>query len=140
MQDGGWEHFEHDADIGIRAAAATRERLFEAMAEGLTAIVTDPGVVRLTRKTTIRCEAPDDAVLLVDWLNALIYEMATHRLIFGKWQVALDEHRLEAQVEGEVVDRDRHRPVVEIKGATYTALSIGRDQDGRWRAQCVVDV
>ena len=27
------------------------------------------------------CEAPDDAYLLLDWLNALIYEMALRRLV-----------------------------------------------------------
>ena len=42
MQPRRWEHFEHDADIGLRATAPSREGLFEAMAEALTGLVTDP--------------------------------------------------------------------------------------------------
>jgi tRNA nucleotidyltransferase (CCA-adding enzyme) len=30
--------------------------------------------------------------------------------------------------------------VVEIKGATFTELKVGQDEQGRWLAQCVVDV
>jgi len=41
---------------------------------------------------------------------------------------------------GEPVDVTRHRPAVEAKGATYTALSVAGNADGAWVAQCVVDV
>ena len=140
MDERRWQHFEHDADVGLRADAATREGLFEAMGAALTAIITDPGAVKTTESITIRCEAPEDALLLVDWLNALIYEMATRRMLFGAWQVTLDGQRLEARVRGEAVDRSRHEPVVEVKGATYTELSVSQDNRGRWHGQCVVDV
>ncbi len=136
----GWNHFEHDADIGLCATSATREGLFEEMGRALTAVVTDPADVRLEETVDIHCEAPDDALLLVDWLNALIYEMATRRMVFGKWRVKLHGTILEACVEGEALDRDRHKPVVEVKGATYTALAVERDESGNWCGQCVVDV
>jgi tRNA nucleotidyltransferase (CCA-adding enzyme) len=135
-----WEHFEHDADIGLRATAATREALFEAMAEALTALVTNPEDVRPVEPVAIRCEAPDDALLLADWLNALIYEMATRRMLFGDWRVSIDSHVLDATATGEPVDRERHEPVVEVKGATYTALAVEQDSEGKWHAQCIVDV
>lgn len=140
MPNPSWSHIEHDADIGLRATAASRASLYEAMGEALTAVITDPASVRLERQIAIHCEVPDDAMLLVDWLNALIYEMATRRMVFGKWRVVLDGKQLDALVEGEAVDRARHRPVVEVKGATYTALSVEQDASGDWRGQCVVDV
>ena len=140
MDECRWDHFEHEADIGVRAIAPSREKLFELLAEALTAIITEPGSVQPVETITIRCEAPDDALLLVDWLNALVYEMATRRMLFGAWRVELDDHRLAASVSGETVDRARHQPVVEVKGATYTALAIEQDNDGSWRGQCVVDV
>ena len=135
-----WEHVEHDADIGLRASAPSREGLFEAMAEALTGLITDPGKVRATESVTIRCEAPDDALLLTDWLNALIYEMATRRMLFGDWRVTFDDHALDAVAIGERVDRVRHEPVVEVKGATYTSLSVSQDSEGTWHGQCIVDV
>lgn len=135
-----WEHFEHDADIGLRATASSRDGLFEAMAEALTALITDPCTVRPVESVPIRCEAPDDALLLTDWLNALVYEMATRRMLFGDWRVSIENHALDAVAKGEPVDRGRHRPVVEVKGATYTSLSVSEDSAGTWHGQCIVDV
>ena len=140
MDQGSWQHFEHEADIGLRAIAPTRDRLFELMGEALTAIITDPEGVRCVDTVTVSCEAPDDALLLVDWLNALIFEMAIRRMLFGSWQVELQNHGLEARLGGEPVDRPRHQPVVEVKGATYTALVVEQDEEGDWHGQCVVDV
>lgn len=130
MQSRRWEHVEHDADIGLRAAAPSREELFEAMAEALTGLVTDPEKVRPSETVSIECEAPDDALLLTDWLNALIYEMATRKMLFSDWQVTIEGQVLRAIARGERVDRRRHEPVVEVKGATYTSLSVTRDSAG----------
>jgi len=139
-EPGRWELFEHDADIGIRAESPSRECLFELMGEALTAVVTSPAEVEPRTELTIRCNAPDDTMLLFDWLNALIYEMATRHMLFGAWKVRLDGQELDARVSGEAVDRERHQPAVEIKGATYTDLEVERNADGLWRAQCIVDV
>ena len=135
-----WEHFDHGADIGLRAQAEQKTTLFELMAEALTAVVTQPENVKPEVEVKIHCEAPDDALLLVDWLNALIFEMATRGLLFAEWHVVLDDHVLDATVRGQAVDRAVHAPAVEIKGATYTALELGTKPDGGWTAQCVVDV
>jgi SHS2 domain-containing protein len=135
-----WEHFPHGADIGVRGAGATRDEAFEQAALALTAVVADPATVAATTEVEIRCAAPDDELLLADWLNALIYEMATRRMLFGRFAVTLAGHALAARAWGEPVDRARHRPAVEVKGATYTGLSVARRDDGTWVAQCVVDV
>lgn len=135
-----WKHFEHEADIGLAATSDSRERLFEAMGAALTAVITDPTIVRPRQRIRIRCSATDNALLMVDWINALIYEMATRGMLFGAWQVGLQGCDLDAWVEGEPVDRDRHQPVVEVKGATYTELLVEQDETGLWRARCVVDV
>jgi SHS2 domain-containing protein len=47
---------------------------------------------------------------------------------------------LTGALAGETVDPDRHHLAVEAKGATVTSLKVHRDQDGRWLAQCVIDV
>jgi tRNA nucleotidyltransferase (CCA-adding enzyme) len=135
-----WEHFRHDADIGVRGLGATREEAFAQVALALTAVVTDPARLAPKDAVEIRCEAPDDELLLADWLNALIYAMATRNALYGRFEVKLTEHRLEATAWGEPLDRQRHQPAVEVKGATYTALSVAQRADGVWIAQCVVDV
>ncbi|MBT8106134.1 MAG: archease, partial [Woeseiaceae bacterium] len=108
MKQSRWEHFGHEADIGLRAVAPTREALFERLGEALTAVITEPDSVRTVETVRISCEAPDDALLLVDWLNALVFEMATRGMLFSEWHVEFDDHKLDARVVGEKVDRDRH--------------------------------
>lgn len=137
---GGWRHFSHDADMGVRAVGETPEQVFEQMALGMTALTTDPAGIAASKDVEIACEAPSIDLLLVDWLNALVYEMAVRRMLFGRFLVKLDGTRLRGIATGERVDVGRHQPVVEVKGATYTALRFGRRDDGRWEAQCVLDV
>jgi SHS2 domain-containing protein len=139
MSNARWEHFEHDADMGVRGVGRTREEAFEQAALALTAVITDPANVRAVEPVAIEASAPDDEMLLVDWLNALIYEMATRRLLFARFEVRITDHHLNAQAWGEPVVGSRHQPAVEVKGATYTALRVAHE-GGVWTAQCVVDV
>jgi tRNA nucleotidyltransferase (CCA-adding enzyme) len=135
-----WEHFAHEADIGVRGIGASKQDAFEQAAVALTAVITDPQALDPWEKVEITCEAPDDELLLVDWLNALVYEIATRKLLFGRFEVRLDGHRLQARAWGEKIDVARHQPAVEVKGATLTCLRVGQEPDGTWVAQCVVDV
>ena len=135
-----WEHFVHGSDIGVRGVGATPDEAFEQAALALTGVIAEPDRVAARTAVEIRCEAPDAEFLLADWLNALIYEMSTRNMLFGRFAVRIDDSRLTATAWGEPVDRERHRPAVEVKGATYTALSVARRDDGSWIAQCVVDV
>jgi tRNA nucleotidyltransferase (CCA-adding enzyme) len=137
---GGWELFAHDADIGVRGFGATRQAAFEGAAMALTAVLTGPGRVRPRQAVEIACEAPDDELLLVDWLNALVYEMATRGMLFGRFKVRIEGHGLHGQAWGEPIDVARHSPATEVKGATYTELRVAKQEDGHWVAQCVVDV
>ncbi len=136
---GRYEHFEHEADIGVRGLGASCAEAFEQAALALTAIVTDPAQVRAAEQIELACEAPDVELLLPDWLNALIYEMAVRHMLFGRFRVEIAGSRLHGTAWGEPVDSSRHRPAVEPKGATYTMLSVKRE-NGLWVAQCVVDV
>ena len=135
-----WEHFPHGADIGVRGMGTTRSQAFEQAACALTAVIADPAQVAGDMLVELRCEAPDHELLFADWLNALILEMATRDMLFARFAVAIRDHVLEAKAWGEPLDRVRHQPAVEVKGATYTALSVTQRDDGMWVAQCVVDV
>jgi tRNA nucleotidyltransferase (CCA-adding enzyme) len=134
------ELFPHSADVGVRGIGPTQASAFEQAALALTSAVTDPSGVAPDHMVEITCEAPDDAYLLLDWLNSLIYEMAVRRLVFGRFAVSIDGHRLHGQAWGEPVDRMRHTPAAEPKGATLTALKVEARADGAWVAQCIVDV
>ena len=135
-----WEHLPHGADIGVRGIGASKEAAFAQAALALTAVMTDPANVAPAVEVAIACEAPDDELLLVDWLNALIYETATRQLLFSAFEVHIEDGRLHASAWGEAIDQVKHQVAVEVKGATYTELCVQPRQDGTWLAQCVVDV
>ncbi len=134
-----WEHIPHQADIGVRGVGPSKEEAFEQAAVGLTAVITDPQSVAAKEMIEVTCEAPDDELLLVDWLNALIYETATRKMLFSRFEVQITGNRLEAKAWGEKIDVERHQPAVEVKGATCTNLMVRRGES-EWVVQCVVDV
>jgi SHS2 domain-containing protein len=134
-----FENFPHDADIGVRGRGTTLAEAFANAARALTAVVTDPAAVREVLSVEVGCEAPDPETLLFDWLNALVFEMATRHVLFARYEVTVDGARLRARAFGEPVEVARHRPAVEVKGATWTGMRVFRERDG-WVAECVVDV
>jgi tRNA nucleotidyltransferase (CCA-adding enzyme) len=140
MSDAHWEHLPHGADIGVRGIGRTKAEAFEQTALALTAITTDPGSIAANVVVNIECAADDDELLLVEWLNSLIYEMATRKMLFAKFTVDIDGHSLTAKAWGEAIDLDKHDAAVEVKGATCTDLKVAQEGDGWWRAQCVIDV
>ncbi|MCW8384741.1 archease [Fluoribacter dumoffii] len=135
----GWEHFFHESDIGVRGFGATLSEAFAMGALALTNVITRAQLVHPHKKIHISCEAPNQEILFVDWLNAIIYNMAIHNMLFSEFDVTIKGLKLTAIIAGEPVDIHRHQPAVEVKGATFTELKVNQG-DKLWVAQCVVDV
>jgi len=135
-----WEHLEHGADIGVRGYGDDPAQAFAHAALAMSAVVTDLELIESRQTIEVECEAGDYDLLLLDWLNEIVYQMATRNMLFGRYEVRIDDHRLAARLHGETVDPVRHQPAVEVKGATMTELAVYRASDGRWIAQCVIDV
>jgi tRNA nucleotidyltransferase (CCA-adding enzyme) len=125
--------------MGVRGYGSTEAEAFEQAAVALTALVADVDAVNDRERVSLECEAPDHELLLAEWLNGLVFELSTRRMLFRRFHVTIEDDRLHGRAWGEAVDRERHRPAVEVKGATYTALRVACE-DGRWVAQTVVDV
>jgi SHS2 domain-containing protein len=135
-----WEHFEHQADMGIRGWGRTRDEAFAQAALALVAVSIDPALVATREEVQVSCQATDQEMLLFDWLNAVVYEMATRKMVFGQFKVESDGTSLRGTMMGEAVDVARHQPADEVKAATVMCLRVAREPDGTWTAQCVVDV
>ena len=141
MTTAAWEHFEHRADMGVRGIGRDMEEAFAQAALAMTAIITDPAGVHPEQGISLACSEADPELLFVDWLNQVIFEMATRGMLFSHFDVHIGGNgELQAEIRGEAVDRVRHAPAVEIKGATFTELAVQQQADGSWVAQCVVDV
>ncbi len=134
-----WEHFHHQADIGVRGIGDTLDEAFAEAAYALMAVIGSPDKVKPTEAVEVRRECEDRELLFVDWLNALIYEMAVKGMIFSRFEVHLEGDVLAATAWGEKADPERHETAVEVKGATYTQLKVAHENK-KWIAQCVVDV
>jgi SHS2 domain-containing protein len=135
-----YEHFEHQADVGVRGFGRTCEEAFEQAALALTAVVVPPETVVGRDCVRLSLAAADLDLLLIDWLDAIVFQLSAHQLIFGRFKVAITGTDLDAELYGEPLDVARHQPGVEVKAATLTALRVAELADGTWLAQCVVDV
>jgi len=136
-----WEHYSHPSDMGIRGIGRSKADAFEQAALAMTAVITDIDKIEPREQVELVCENHgDDELLLTDWLNAVLYEMATRNMLFSRFQVTFEADKLRARLWGEKIDRDKHNPAVEVKAATYSDLKVERKPDGTWIAQCIVDV
>lgn len=134
-----WEHFAHGADVGIRGVGRSLAEAFEQAGIALCAVITDPGDVAATSYLHVDIEPAEPDLMFIDWINRLVYETAITGKLFSQFDVTIDESGLHADVGGEPVDRKRHQPAVEVKGATFTELKVVNLDNG-WLVQCIVDV
>jgi SHS2 domain-containing protein len=131
--------FRHDADVGVRGEGATMEEAFAAGARAMFGLMADLEGVRGSESIEVECSAPDRELLFVAWLNALLGEADVRGLVLCDFEVSIEGDRLKGRARGERFDPARHKPGVEVKGATLTQLRVGRTRGG-FVAQTVVDV
>lgn len=133
------ETFEHEADIGVRGLGGSVEEAFAGAAAALYSVMVDLSQVETRIEKQVIAEAGDREQLLVEWLNALLAISDIERMVFSRFAVRIEGVRLEGSAWGEPLDQVKHRPNVEVKGATYHMLSV-HEREGEVIAQCVVDV
>jgi SHS2 domain-containing protein len=140
MKHQNWEHYSHPADMGIRGFGKTKELAFAQAALALTAVTTDPRTIEPKEKIEIECEEADEELLFFAWLNAVLFEMGSRNMFFSRFEITLNANKLQAEVWGEKINLQKHKPVVEVKAATCADLKVEQNKDGMWVAQCIVDV
>ncbi len=138
-EDTGYETFEHEADIGIRGFGKSIESAFENAAVALYSVMVNIARIAQNESRTLSVSAPDNELLLVEWLNALLSLSDIERIVFSRFEVRISGNSVTGTAWGEKLDKKRHEPGVEVKGATYHQLNVKNEGD-IWTAQCVVDV
>jgi SHS2 domain-containing protein len=135
-----YETFEHTADLGLRVRAPDLDQLFGEAAQALfSAIVDDLATVRPTQKIDVNLDGEDLGYLLFDWLNELLYRFDAEHLLFGKFEVRIENQNLHASARGEPFDPSRHFLAHEVKAITYHRLKVEKEKDG-WVAEVIVDI
>lgn len=136
MVDLRYKSIDHPSDVGIIAYGKTREEIFENAAYGMFSLMADLDGVETKQSLEIKAEAEDPEALLVNWLNELIFNEDTKKMLFREFSIKkLTDTALEAVVSGEKIDLERHSLYRPIKAATYNQLLLRENQ-----ARIVFDV
>ncbi len=139
---GTFEFIEHTADIAVRLRGDTIGALFEAAASALTDTITNGEGVRATASFAVSLDASDLDVLLVDWLDELLYRFETEGLLVATCDVAIatgSRITLNAHVGGEHRDETRHPIKVLVKAITFHGLHVTKMDEG-YEATVVFDI
>jgi SHS2 domain-containing protein len=131
------------SDLSFVARGPTLETVFAAAAKALlAATVEDPASVAPRIRREVLLEEPDLELLLLRFLNELIYlRDAEQLLLYPRWlRVSANEvAHLEADLVGEEIDSGRHCMDIEVKAATAHGLRIARE-GAKWEASVTLDV
>ena len=138
-----YSFFSHTGDVGVKVRAPTLDQLFADAALALTDTVTDRRLVAAGLSAVIELRATALDLLLVDWLNDLVYRLDTTGLIVARAQVSVTEEAgawaVRGTVAGDSLEPARHPIKTLVKAATYHALEVVRAGD-EWLATFVLDV
>ncbi|HVN66518.1 MAG TPA: archease [Methanomicrobiales archaeon] len=133
-----YEILEHTADLRFRV---TGRSLADAFAEAAMAVCgtmapnCTPGEV----ERRVELEAEDTEELLADFLSELLYLADAGSLALCSFSVKIEGNRLTALCRGEPFRREKHGGGEEIKGISYSGLSIYR-QGASYILEFIADV
>ncbi len=137
----GW--LSHTADTGIELWAGSLSEIFVEAVRALTQTVVDLSAVEPRETARVVCAAGALDLLLVTFLEELLYEFEVRGRVFAEADVNLAKAdgswRLDAILRGERYDVQRHGLKVPIKGVTYHGLELVETGAG-WRGRVVFDI
>jgi len=121
-----YEVLEHTADLRFRVRGRTLPDAFaeaaRAVCETMAPNCTPGPVVR-----RIELASEDPGTLLADFLSELLYLSDAESLAFCSFDVEIRGNRLAAVCRGEEFRREKHGGGEEIKGISYSGLSLYRE-------------
>lgn len=138
--DRGWEHFEVEADVGVRAWGPSRATAFAEAALGVLALVVDPESVDARETREVRAQADAPETLLVAWVDECLYVHEIEGFVARQVEVTeCSDSVVHGRLLGEPLDPGRHRLGTVVKAATLHGVSV-TGGDGRHEVRVVVDV
>ena len=140
MTAAGYEYFEVEADVGVRAWGPDRAEAFAQAALGVLALGVDPAGVEERETRDSRAQAATIEDLVVAWINECVYVheiegFAVHRVTVDR----LDGAIAHGVLHGEPLDPARHRLGTIVKGATHHRVSVTTTTGGD-EVRVIVDV
>lgn len=135
-----FEVIDHTADIGIVVYGTDLKQVFANAALGLFSLTADLDGLKENVKREVEVSSEDVEVLLVEWLNELIYILDVEHILFKRFDInELSGTKLKATCFGQKIKPGQHRLKREIKAATYHMLRLDKD-DGNYKVQIIFDI
>ena len=137
--------FDHTADIGFDLEAPTLEAIYAEAARALVDAMTDASRVRPRERRRVETRAADVELLMIEWLEDLVVLFDAEGFLLAHAEISTREEEdgeisLQADVEGEIFDPERHPEKVGIKGITYHELQVRENDESGWTARVIFDI
>jgi SHS2 domain-containing protein len=130
------------ADTAFEATGRTLSEMFESAALAVTrTMVKNVDSVEKKVKKEFSVKAEDIEMLLFKFLQEVIYYKDARRLLFSKFLVKFNNERknLTCIAEGEELDMNKHRLIVDVKAVTLHRFEVEKTKEG-WRCQVILDI
>ena len=131
------------ADVAFEAWGKDPEELFISAAEAtVNVMISDLSQIEPKRKIEIALKNSQLDMLLINWLQEIIYYKDSQDLLLRPGRLAIQrngEYLLEAELQGEEIDPQKHDLLTDVKSATFHKFKLEREGE-RWMARLVLDV
>lgn len=135
-----YEIFEHTADLGLRLHGPDAEHVFAEAGKALfDVLLANPEAIEPVDSMTFQVEAESLEDLFHDWLAELLFTFAAERIVFARFQVKIEQGRLEATGFGEPFAFEKHGAGFDVKAVTYHELKVEKTETGV-NAQVILDI
>jgi SHS2 domain-containing protein len=135
-------YLKHTADAEFIAYGQTVDEAFANAALATVNLMIDPKTLRPANSKDIELEGDALDSLLYDWLSELLYIFEVDRLVFGRFDVHVEEdgaaYRLKAKAYGEPVTESL-AIFLHIKAVTYHDLRFEK-RNNIYEAQVLLDI
>jgi SHS2 domain-containing protein len=136
----GFEQFDVEADVGIRAWGPTRAEAFAQAALGVLSLVADPTTVTPRESREVRAQADGPELLLVAWIDECLYVHEIEAFVVSRVEVgSCSDTVVHGRLHGEPLDATRHRLGTVVMAATLHGVSV-QAREGRHEVKIIVDV
>ena len=136
----GYEYFDVEADVGVRAGGDDPAHAFAQDALGVLALAVAPAEVEARETRDVRAQAATREDLLVAWINECVYVHEVEGFAVQRVTVSrLTDDVVHGVLHGEDLDPGRHRLGTVIKGATHHRVSVATTPTG-CEVRVIVDV
>jgi protein archease len=139
-REAGWQHFETEGDVGVRAWGATRAEAFAQATLGVFALIVKPEEVAVRERREVRAQGYSPERLLATWINECLYVHEIEGFVVHRVEVdSCTETVVHGALHGEELDAGRHRLGRIVKAATLPRLAVA-ETEGRHQVSVIVDV